>query len=154
MHAPDRRCSYQASSSYQRCPRDGGLFPTAPLPWGVPQDTKCALLQGEGKAPTFWLAFVAAPSCQTAYFCLRLTAFFLPHRLLLYIICQYWVSFHFTFLPLNASSSSWIFPPFTAAFFRWFGLSQAGTAGVVSKSRNVVMSIYCEAQFIAASFFG
>lgn len=41
---------------------------------------------------------------------------FLPHLLLLYMICQYWVSSHCTLLSLNIYSSSLIAPPFTTAF--------------------------------------
>lgn len=41
---------------------------------------------------------------------------FLPHLLLLYMICQYWVSSHYTLLSLNVYSSSPMVPPFTTAF--------------------------------------
>lgn len=135
-------------------PGTGACSPRPRSPGGSHRTQSVRCFRGRAKHPPFgWLLWLPPPARQHISVCVSLL-FFLPHRLLLYIICQYWVSFHFTFLPLNASSSSQIFPPFTAAFFRWFGLSQAGTAGVVSKSRNVVMSIYCEAQFIAASFFG
>lgn len=107
-----------------------------------------SLLCREGQIAQTGAGFCSCSLLLNSIFLSVFDCVFLPHLLLLYMICQYWVSSHCILLSLNVSSSSLMVPPFTMAFSSGLVWLKLKRPEWYLKVVNLVLSIYYKAHYL------